>query len=183
MNFDASANTALQCGVPQASVLWPFLFIIYTAQLGQTTDGHQIPKQHFADDTQLESPFDPDENSVKAAIKNLEHCCGDIKTWMMENRLKLDYDKTEVLLCRSSSLQRTAPIDHNIQVCESQISLSASARDLGLVNDADVDMTAHTSSVIKSCYCHLRSLGKLLPFLTQDAANAIAVSLIMSRLV
>ena len=39
------------------------------------------------------------------------------------------------------------------------------------------------SSVIKSCYCHLRSLGKLRPFLTQDTANATAVSLIVSRLV
>ena len=40
----------------------------------------------------------------------------------------------------------------------------------------------HIGSVIKSCYCHLRSLGKLCPFLIQDAANAIAVSLIMSKL-
>ena len=43
-------------------------------------------------------------------------------------------------------------------------------------------MTAHISSVIKSYYCHLRSPGKLWPFLTQDAADVIAVSLIMSRL-
>ena len=37
-------------------------------------------------------------------------------------------------------------------------------------------------SEIKSCSCHLGLLGKLQPFLTQDAANVIAVSLIMSRL-
>ena len=43
-------------------------------------------------------------------------------------------------------------------------------------------MTILISRVIKSCYCHLRSLRKLQPFLTQDAANAIAVSLIMFRL-
>ena len=43
-------------------------------------------------------------------------------------------------------------------------------------------MTAHISSVIKSCYCHLRSQGKHRPFLVQETANAITVSLIMSRL-
>ena len=110
----------------------------------------------------------------------MEHCCRDIKTWMLENRLKLNGDKTEVLLCGSSFLQTVTLIEH-IQICESQISLSASVRDLGLVIDANLDMTAHISSVIKSFYHHLRSLGKLRPFLTQDAANATAVSL-MSRL-
>ena len=60
--------------------------------------------------------------------------------------------------------------------------MSAAVGDLGLVIDANLDVTAHISNVIKSCYCHLRSLRKLQPFLTQDAANAIAVSLIMFRL-
>ena len=80
-----------------------------------------------------------------------------------------------------SFLQKVALSEH-IQVGESQISLSASVRDLGMVIDAYLDMTAHISSVIKSCFCHFRSLGKLWPFLTQDAANAIVVSLIISRL-
>ena len=43
-------------------------------------------------------------------------------------------------------------------------------------------MTAHISNVMKSCYCHLRSQGKHRPFLVQETANAITVSLIMSRL-
>ena len=80
-----------------------------------------------------------------------------------------------------SSLQKAALTDH-IQVGESQIRLSASVKDLGLVIDANLDMTAHINSVIQSCYCHLRSLGELRPFLTQDAVNTIVVSLIMFRL-
>ena len=70
-----------------------------------------------------------DEGSVKATVKNLEHCCRDIKTRMLENRLKLYDDKTEVLLCGPSSLQKAALIEH-IQAGESRINLSASARDL-----------------------------------------------------
>ena len=82
---------------------------------------------------------------------------------MLENKLKLNDDKIEVLLCGPSSLQMVVLIEH-IQVGESQISLSASVKDFGLVIDANLDMTAHISSVVKS-YCHLRSLGKLQPFL------------------
>ena len=152
--------SALQSGVPQGSVLWPILFIICTSQRGQTIERYQVARQHFVDDNQLESSCDTDEYSVKATVKNLEHCCTDIKTWVLENRLELSGDKTEVLPC---SLKKAAQVEH-AQVGESQINLSASVRDLGLVIDADLDMTAHISSVIKSCYCHLRSFGKSGPF-------------------
>ena len=82
---------------------------------------------------------------------------------------------------RASPANGNCSFEH-IQVGEPQISLSASVWDLGLVTDANLDMTARISSVIKSCYCHLGSPVKLGPVLTQDAANAIAVSLIMPRL-
>ena len=83
---------------------------------------------------------------------------------MLENKLKLNDDKIEVLLCGPSSLQMVVLIEH-IQVGESQISLSASVKDFGLVIDANLDMTAHISRVVKSRYCHLRAAGKLRPFL------------------
>lgn len=53
-----------------------------------------------------------------------------------------------------------ALIEH-VQVGQSQINLSASVRGLGLVTEANLDMRAHISSVVKSRYCHLRLLGKL----------------------
>ena len=111
VNFEASANTALQCGVPKGSVLGPTLFTICTSQMIQIIDWYQIARQHFAG-TQLESPCDMDEESVKATVKNLEHCCRDIKTWMLENKLKLNYDRTAVLLCGPSSLRKVALIEH-----------------------------------------------------------------------
>ena len=109
-----------------------------------------------------------------------KHCCANIlnpgwwKTnlsWMVA-RPKSNSDP-------HPSLQKAALIDH-IQVRKAQISLSASVRDLGLVVDANLDMTACTSNMTRSCYCHLKSVGKLEPI--QQAASAIAVSLIISRL-
>ena len=81
---------------------------------------------------------------------------------MLENSLKLIDDKTGLALW-THFLSKVALIEH-IQVGESQISLSASVRNIGLVIDANYDITAHISSVIKSCYCHLRSFGKSGPF-------------------
>ena len=53
----------------------------------------------------------------------------------------------------------------NIQEGEPQISMSTSVRDLGLVSDAHLVMTAPISNVTKSSYSDLK------PFQTQNAAN------------
>ena len=79
-----SAETALQCGVHQGSVLGPILFTIYTSRLGQIIDRYHVAKQHSAGDTQLESPCDTNEDSVKATEKNLEHCCRDIEKQILK---------------------------------------------------------------------------------------------------
>ena len=92
MNFEVSSKTALQYGVPRGSVLGPILFTIYTSQMGQIIDRDQIARQHFAYDT----PCDMDEDSVKATGEHLEYCSIDVKTWMLQNRLKLSDDKIEV---------------------------------------------------------------------------------------
>ena len=43
-------------------------------------------------------------------------------------------------------------------------------------------MQNYSSNSVRCCLYHLRSLGKLRPFLSARAANAIAVSMVLSRL-
>ena len=43
-------------------------------------------------------------------------------------------------------------------------------------------MQDHISNTVRGCFYHLRSLGKLRPFLSARSANAIAVSMVLSRL-
>ena len=43
-------------------------------------------------------------------------------------------------------------------------------------------MRYHINSIVKSCYFHLRRLGQIRPLLTQEAANSIAVSTVISRI-
>jgi len=37
--------------------------------------------------------------NVHGLVNTLEVCINDVKTWMLENKLKLNDEKTEVLLC------------------------------------------------------------------------------------
>ena len=48
--------------------------------------------------------------------------------------------------------------------------------------NADLSFDQHISPAIRSCFCHVRSLGKVCLYLTRKAANSIAVSMTLSRL-
>ena len=177
----SSQSTPLRCGVPQGSVLGPILFSIYTSKLGKIISTHGVNRKLFADDTELYISFNPDPASCAAAVKSLEDCCLSVKSWMVENRLKLNDDKTVAILCGSHAKLKTSKLEA-IKVGTAEITLSDYVKDLGLFIDSKLSMTTHVSSVVRACSMQLRALGQLRPHLNKKTANAVAVSLILSRL-
>ena len=87
--------------MPQGSVLGPVLFILYTKPPSDLIQCHSIQSQSFADDTQPQVSVPP--LNIQCAVSSLETCPSDVQTWMLENKLKLNNDKAEALLMRSSS--------------------------------------------------------------------------------
>ena len=103
VHLSSSETTQLTCGVPQGSVLGPILFLMYTAQLGKVTEGYGVGRQLFADDNGLYDRFHPDQASADVAVQNMEDCCQEVKKWMSSNKLKLNDEKTEAILCGSKT--------------------------------------------------------------------------------
>ena len=176
-----SDSSGLECGVPQGSVLGPILFSIYTSDLGRLIESFDIGRQFFADDSQLINSFKPDPDIVKSVVENLERCCDEIKKWMTLNRLKLNDDKTEAILLGPKERRNSVNLN-SIRIGESEIEIVEKVRDLGLIIDANLSMSAHVSHIIKTSYFHLRRLGKIRNLLSTKLANAIAVATVTSRL-
>ena len=120
VNDHISQVSSLSYGVPQGSLLGPILFILYTKPLSDLIQCRSIESQSFADDVQLQVYVPP--SNIQSAIFSLETCLSDIQTWMLENKLKLNNDKTEALLLRSSSKSFSVGKPTTISVCGCEIS-------------------------------------------------------------
>ena len=95
-----SHPAALQYGVPQGSVLGPFLFSLYTNPISSIIHSHSRINYHFyADDTQLYITLSP--ANFSHSMQKLKNCLNNIQNFMFTNKLKLNPDKTKFILIGS----------------------------------------------------------------------------------
>ena len=172
-----STPSVLKCGVPQGSVLGPLLFTLYTHPLSTVICQSDISYNFFADDSQLHNSSIPSDFPVLACC--LKDCIEDVAEWMAESKLKMNDDKTELMAIGTrSKLSQVIPNLAPMSIWGCDIPFSQSVRNLG----ETLYMDAYIKYVCRILFCQLRRIGKIRSFLSIDAANKLAVSLILSRL-
>ena len=90
-------SLAIWCSSGFAS--WALLFSAYASKLFEVIKLY-LPNAHaFTDDTQLYLSFNPDNSLNEAeALHSMEQCIRAIRAWMQVDKLKLNENKTEVML-------------------------------------------------------------------------------------
>ena len=80
-----SCQQDLHFGVPQGSVLGPFLFCLYTTSISQIITTHDVSRHMYADDTQVY--IELSQSDTHKSISSLSDCLTDISLLMKSSIL------------------------------------------------------------------------------------------------
>lgn len=177
----ASSDHALQCDVPQGSVLGPILYVLYTSPLSDIVKKFNLSYHFYADDSQLYLSFQPTIPSDRdLAVSNIERCVHEIDHWMLINRLKLNKDKTELLVISAKHLPR--PTLQEISVVDETICSSQKARNIGVIFDHHFRFNEHIASICKSSFYHLRNISNIRKYLSSTTTEILVHAFVSSKL-
>ena len=112
--------------------------------------------------------------------KQLSSCLNDIDAWMLANMLKLNSDKTQLLV--TGPKQKVNPPIKGIHVADEYIGFSNNVRNRGLIFDSHVNLEKHIMNTRKTAFYHLRNIAKIRNCLSQDNAETLVHAFISSKL-
>ena len=106
----------------------------------------------------------------------------DIAAWMSSSRLRLNPSKTVVIWL--GSRQQVGKIDvHAVPILDASVSTVNTARDLAVVLDSELTMSAQVSAVCRSgFFFQLRQLRPVVRSLSTDATKTLVQAFISNRL-
>ena len=144
---------------------------------------HHFPTVHcYADDTQVYISFCPNESLDQLnAAELLESCIDDIRAWMLHDNLKLNDEKTELLIIGTPQQLDNVVITH-IRVGNTNIYPVPVAGNLGAWFDANISMTDHISKIFSSSFYYLYNLRRIPKYLSNKSTESLVHSFVSSRL-
>lgn len=168
-------------GVPQGSVLGPILYVLYTSPVADIIKSYGLSYHFYADDSQLYIAFSHNSHQQLLDAKEcIERCVADIKRWMQANDLKLNQDKTEIMLIHSKFKAYIDP--PIIQIGDDMIHVSSTATNLGFKFDKYLCCHDQIKQVCKSSFYFIRNIAKIRNYLTDSATESVVHAFITSKL-
>ena len=158
----------------------PVLFVLYTTPLFSVIKEHSVLYHSYADDTQLQKSSSPAQ--LPELLRTMEMCVDDIRHWMTANKLKLNDDKTEVMIVSSGRKSTSTSLSHTLSVGNASVSFSNSVKNLGVTLDCHLTMQPHLHNVVRAANFELRRISSIRHLLSTKATITLVSAFVLSRL-
>ena len=112
----------------------------------------------------------------------MQSCISGVKAWATVNMLKLNDNKTELMLVSSKRTKHLHNLPTSITMQNSQIPFKQSVKNLGFALDCHLAMNAHVSNIAQTCYFELRRLASIHRLLTSTATATLVSAFVLSRI-
>ena len=160
----------------------PRIFTMYSQPIAAIIRRHDIKYHIYADDIQLYSIFDPSiPGEAAVSLFRLSACVDDIHQWMSHNKLKLNESKTEFFIA-SSPIHTYRFENTRIIIGETEISPSATIKNLGVVFDPTMNMSSHVTSMCRSLNFCLWNMARIRRFIDHETCRNAMRALVLSKL-
>ena len=175
-----SDSLEVPCGTPQGSVLGPPLFNINVRSQPKVFKFCNFNTSSFADDSNGRQSFTL-KFQFQVLTKDVVNCMKFIVEWSHAHFMKINPDKTELLLLYPPSLNREVVIK-GVFIEEQCIRFSEQVKNVGVTLDKNLNMNKHVNNIVSHCYKILKDIGSIKKSLQRNHMERLVHAVISSRL-
>lgn len=166
-------------GVPEGSILGPLLFSLF---INDISNGLLFCKYHlYADDCQVYHSFPVSD--MERGIREVNHDLNAINNWSLTHGLRLNAQKTQVLVCgkpRQVLPVKEALIQQNLNLFLGVDKLvpTSKVKNLGVFFDESLTGVHQVNHILQKTYCRLRQLYHFNHLLSVETKKKLVQSLV-----
>ena len=112
----------------------------------------------------------------------MQSCICDVKAWTTANMLKLNDNKTELMLVTSKKTKNLHNLPTSITMGNAQFPFKQSVKNFGFPLDCHLTMNVHVFNIARTCYFELHRLASTRRFMTSTATATLVYAFVLSRI-
>ena len=180
INGKYSEKLPVKYGSVQGSVLGPKFFNIYVRSQPKVFLNSGFETSSFADDSNGMKTF-----SIKFQYNILKNevakCVNNVVNWMNSMFLKINPDKTEIILFHPYAMRHQVIIKGTM-IGKECIRYSSEVKNVGVMLDCHFNLNKHVNLIVANCYRLLRNIGRIRNVISTSHTEVLVHAVISSRL-